>query len=85
MIKWITATATTQTTCICVTLQLKFFIYFLKSFIYILPTKTYRLNILSTKHDPEGSALTLYGVFLLFYRILKLDSVRTVIMDRLSI
>ena len=35
--------------------------------------------------EPEGSALTLYGVFILFYRILKLDSVRTVIMDRLSI
>ena len=35
--------------------------------------------------EPEGNALTLYGVFILFYRILKLDSVRTVIMDRLSI
>ena len=35
--------------------------------------------------EPEGSALTLYGVLILFYRILKLDSVRTVIMDRLSI
>ncbi len=36
--------------------------------------------------EPEGSALTLYGVFILFYRILKkLDSVRTVIMDRLNI
>jgi hypothetical protein len=84
MIKWITATATAQTTCICVTLQLKFLFIFSRV-LYILPTKTYRLNILSAKHDPEGSALTLYGVFILFYRILKLDSVRTVIMDRLSI